>query len=327
MPPPPPDKPGSPGAPSSPGAPDNRPPRIRRVSAMAAIWLPGRLDPAVVIFSRHALVRPAVPRERNVNADAPRREHGFTLIELLVVISIVALLVSILLPALAGAREAGRRVQCLSTQRQMALATSAYHLDYDGYFPIALIGMWDAGPAYGWDFTVLPDGTYRPGTIWAAAGAPLDIQQCPSMDGDANWAGDPYTGYNYNTSYLGGPTEPLGGWAGAGTTMPPTANIGEITTPARCAVFGDGAYGSGANKFMRSPRQGPRDTDIGGDATATRGAGAQAFIHMTNTNAAFADGHAASFDTPYRDVHPNVRSVLADNAGFLSSDNDLYDLR
>jgi len=61
--------------------------------------------------------------------------RGFTLIELLVVISIIALLVSILLPALRRAREAARQAVCLSNVRQLAVAGTAYGADHQSYFP------------------------------------------------------------------------------------------------------------------------------------------------------------------------------------------------
>lgn len=55
--------------------------------------------------------------------------RAFTLIELLVVIAIIALLVSILLPAIAGARKAGRKVVCMSNMHQLAVAHHGYALD------------------------------------------------------------------------------------------------------------------------------------------------------------------------------------------------------
>ncbi len=60
-----------------------------------------------------------------------RKPEAFTLIELLVVISIIALLIALLLPALRAARENGRTIQCLSNQRQVAMAMVAYQADND----------------------------------------------------------------------------------------------------------------------------------------------------------------------------------------------------
>ena len=68
---------------------------------------------------------------RSPHAAALRR--AFTLIELLVVISIIALLVAILLPALGSARVAARNVQCLSNLKQIGIAFSAYEVDNRRY--------------------------------------------------------------------------------------------------------------------------------------------------------------------------------------------------
>ncbi|TVS06348.1 MAG: DUF1559 domain-containing protein [Phycisphaerales bacterium] len=59
---------------------------------------------------------------------SPATRHAFTLIELLIVIAIIAVLIGIMLPSLAGARESARRLQCGSNLRQMGVGFTAYAL-------------------------------------------------------------------------------------------------------------------------------------------------------------------------------------------------------
>ncbi len=64
-----------------------------------------------------------------------RKNHGFTLIELLVVISIIALLIALLLPALGHAKESARTALCMSNLRQHMLSFAAYAQDHGGWLP------------------------------------------------------------------------------------------------------------------------------------------------------------------------------------------------
>ena len=93
----------------------------------------------------------------------------------------------------------------------------------------------------------------------------------------------------------------------------------EIRTPTQCALFGDGEYKSGANKFMRSPDPGDLDAD-----GALAAAGTQGFRHGGKTNVGFVDGHVESL----ADMYTETASFgdPAENCGFLSPDNSLYDL-
>jgi len=123
----------------------------------------------------------------------PQVVTGFTLIELLVVISIIALLVSILLPALRRARESARFTLCASNQRQVIQTVTAYAVDEDGQFPLTIQGE-DKSPGTNHRYTIPAFVNYwasRTGLNGGQLGAQIghyvpapDVLQCPMTPRD-----------------------------------------------------------------------------------------------------------------------------------------------
>ncbi|MHC4148434.1 MAG: type II secretion system protein [Planctomycetota bacterium] len=252
------------------------------------------------------------------------RKKAFTLVELLVVMAVLSLLMALLMPALAKARQQGKSVRCLSNLRQMIIAALLYTNGNDDYFPMATVTEID-GSVYRtrcWDFTTVYDSKDRrvePGLLWQ--GEMIEkIQQCPSFRGAANWAQDPYTGYNYNTSYIGGRAAVKDGRA-IPQTVVMSSKVSQIKRSGACVVFGDGQWAEGANKFMRSPFAGKLDAGFFG-----RYAGTQGYRHLSKTNVAFCDGSARSVADCFTEAHASERANIAEGTGFLSPDNSAYDL-
>jgi len=111
-----------------------------------------------------------------------RRRRGFTLIELLVVISIIAVLIGLLLPAVQKVRESAARMKCQNNLKQLALGVHSYHDAY-GRLPRGAEG------------AVLAVGVSPPANV-SPAGTTWLVFTLPQVE-----QGNLYNNYNFGTAY------------------------------------------------------------------------------------------------------------------------------
>jgi prepilin-type N-terminal cleavage/methylation domain-containing protein/prepilin-type processing-associated H-X9-DG protein len=126
-------------------------------------------------------------------------KKGFTLVELLVVISIIAMLLAVLMPALGKARESGRAVVCRSNLRQLGVYGLMYQQSNDGYIIRGTNG------APGWPHCMEKSYKLEDGT-GAQIGQFQKVMECPSWEAVKGNNDNANTkGYGYNLS-CGGET-------------------------------------------------------------------------------------------------------------------------
>ncbi len=248
------------------------------------------------------------PRDRHPSASSAA-PSAFTLIELLVVISIIALLVAILLPALTGARKAARTMQCLAHTRQLAISLSNYAIDNRQKYPSSFLTPSDElDPSEWYDDDVigyyLPDGGGASGDRIAGG-----IMICPQ---EADISMRTYA-MNARAS---------SDWTNSGQP----SNLGEpfdanVARASRIILFGEawsrfasptvpgkrltistlGKEDDPGDRFGAGTKSYPSGPNYGNNAPAfynflLHGDNTSPSVRRGKANWSFADGHAATYD-------------------------------
>ena len=225
-------------------------------------------------------------RRRPLSVRTAHGRSAFTLIELLVVISIIALLIAILLPALGMARETARAAQCLSNMKQWGVATATYLVDFGDVLPQEGVAGANTNPE-AW-YNALPPVISAPkyGDVYDGSATPVEyknenIWYCPTQTGRTKNSSSNKNAFHYGMNAVLNGT---GSYQYANGTSNVIKNMSVVKIPKTSnTIF--------MFEINHSPNGGPRDIVANRHATTKAFSGADEGV----ANASFLDGHAEAY--------------------------------
>jgi prepilin-type N-terminal cleavage/methylation domain-containing protein/prepilin-type processing-associated H-X9-DG protein len=183
----------------------------------------------------------------------------FTLIELLVVIAIIAILASMLLPALNQAREKAKTIKCAGNLKQMGIGMQLYTQDWNDYFPTCCLNNWQMCWA-----PLINDYTTNKNVFW-----------CPSSLAARKWTTDPSgdsTKFRFSYGYNG---DGAGTNEGLGTIPTQAHKVVQVVKPSEMIAVADSLEDASWESYI-----------LGGNA-----AHGVASLHSNGCNLLLVDGH------------------------------------
>ncbi len=203
-----------------------------------------------------------------------KRRPGFTLIELLVVISIIAILISIILPAMKQARANAKAIQCAAMQRQIGIVLQLYMDDYENQIP----PVFDVGIGEVWQHKL---------RSYMRENRAYEVLHCPIIDLEIN--GSSTLAYGLNALILK-------------TNLDEPKDLSSLTTPTKTILTADSIIRNGATTFVH-----PYDSrtsgmmPVNGFAAFVNTVGQADYRHLDAANILYLDMHIVRGEVPLDD--------------------------